>query len=312
MAKKKALIIRFSSLGDVVLTSCVIDPLIELGYRPYLLTFRPYGEVFSEDPRLEVFQVSKEELFNPQTLEKLKGFDLYLDLHKNLRSFLLRLRLRGEWKSYEKQSIRRRLAVYFRAFRKPYSVLDAYCKALGYSGLKPKILISEERWKDWKEKLGNNYICIAPGARYEKKRYPYFDKVADLLTKAGYTVVYVGDKEDKLLCQNWQGVNLCGTISLLDTSAVIKGASLFIGNDSGLLHIARAVGTKAVQIYGATHPTFGFALSKEEGIYLIKNLYCQPCDLHGRGKCRLGEYPYPCLQIEPELVFETALKLSPS
>ncbi|MFN4319304.1 MAG: glycosyltransferase family 9 protein [Aquificaceae bacterium] len=311
MDRKRALIVRLSSLGDVVLTSCLIDPLEQLGYKPYLLTLKPYGEVFLEDPRLEVFQVKKEELFSGKNLDRLKGFDLYLDMHKNLKTFLLRLRLGGAWKAYKKHSLRRRLAIYFKTFRRPYSVVEAYLQTIGYKTGKPKIILSEERVKTWKERLGGRYVCIAPGARYEKKRYPYFNRVAELFEREGYKVVFVGDERDRSLCENGIGINLCGALSLLDVLAVIKGALLFIGNDSGLLHMARAVGTKAVQIYGGTHPTFGFALSQEEGVYLLKGLSCQPCDLHGKGKCRLKNYPFPCLQIEPEMVFKKALDLLP-
>lgn len=310
MAEKRALIVRLSSLGDVVLTSCLIDPLIERGYKPSLLTFKPFGEVFLEDPRIEVIQVEKDKLF--KNLERLKGFDLYLDMHKNLRTFLLRLMLRGEWKSYKKQSIRRRLALYFKSFRKEYSVVSAYLKSIGCEEGTPKIIVQEERLKGWKEKLGENYVCIGPGARYEKKRYPYFDKVAKSFEKEGYKVVFVGDEKDRKLCESWGGINLCGRISLLDLLAVIKNAKLFLGNDSGLLHMARAVGTKAVQIYGATHPTLGFALSEKEGMYISRGLYCQPCDLHGKGPCRLkSSYPFPCLQIDPDFVFEKAKSLLP-
>ena len=305
---KRVLIVRLSSLGDVVLTSCLVDPLLELGYKPYLLTFEPFGEVFLEDPRLEVFQVRKQELFREDTLQKLKGFDLYLDMHKNLKTLLLRIRLGGKWKSYNKQSLRRRLSVYFKSMRKPYSVVKAYLESIGYREGGPKIIISEERSRVWKKRLGD-YVCIAPGARYEKKRYPHFEGLIELLLREGYKVVLVGDRRDKELTKSWQGINLCGELSLLDVAGIIKGASLFIGNDSGLLHLARAVGTKAIQIYGGTHPTLGFALEPQEGVYLFKGLYCQPCDLHGKGSCRLGEYPYPCLDIAPEEVFAVAKRL---
>ena len=177
---KRALIVRLSSLGDVVLTSCLVDPLLEMGYKPYLLTLEPFGEVFLEDPRLEVFQVKKQELFRKDTLQRLKGFDLYLDMHKNLRTLLLRIRLGGKWKSYNKQSLRRRLSVYFKSMRKPYSVVKAYLESIGYREGRPKIIISEERLRLWKERLGD-YVCIAPGARYEKNRYPHFEGLIELL-----------------------------------------------------------------------------------------------------------------------------------
>jgi ADP-heptose:LPS heptosyltransferase len=140
---KRALLIRFSSLGDVVLTSCLFEPLIKRGYKPYLLTHPPYGEPFLEDPRVEVIQIRKDELFN--RLDLLRGFDLYLDLHKNLKTLVLRLLLRGSWKSYPKESLRRRLALRFPIFRKPYSVVSAYLKAIGEEGYRPSLLISEER-----------------------------------------------------------------------------------------------------------------------------------------------------------------------
>lgn len=312
MAERKALVIRLSSLGDVALASCVIDPLLQMGYRPYLLTFEPYGELFADDPRLSVLQVKKEELFRKHTLQRLKGFDLYLDLQKNLKSLLLRLALGGRWKSYRKESLRRRLAVYFKSFRKSYSVVEAYGRAVGSPQAKPKIILSEERLSLWRKKLGDDYLCIAPGARYEKKRYPYFDKVTQILLSMGHRVVLVGDAKDRELSSGWGGVNLCGELSLTDGAAVIKNAKVFIGNDSGLLHVARAVNTPTVQIYGGTHPTLGFAVGEEEGKYLIRGLYCQPCDVHGKGDCRLGDYPYPCLQIDPHQVVKTALSLLPS
>lgn len=307
---KRALVVRLSSLGDVVLTSAVFDPLIHLGYKPYLLTYKPYGEPFRDDPRVQVIQVERSELFKKDTLLGLRGFDLYLDLHKNLKTLLLRLKIGGRWKSYNKESIRRRLAVYFKAFRKPYSVVKAYLQAIGFKEGRPKLLVSDERLKSWQERLGSGYICMAPGARYEKKRYPYLREVARLFLSEGYRVVLVGDKKDREYSWDWEGENLCGELELSDLPAVIKNASLFIGNDSGLLHIARAVGTKCLQIYGGTHPTLGFAVEEEEGLYLLRGLPCQPCDLHGKGGCKYKTFP--CLNIDPGAVFETALRLLPS
>ncbi len=305
---KRALVIRFSSLGDVVLASCVIDPLKSMGYTPYLLTFEPYGDVFEDDRRVFVIQTKREELFKENTLKKLRGFDLYLDLHKNLRTVLLRLILGGDWRTYKKDTLRRRLAVYFESFRKPYSVVNAYLRAIGYEDGKPKIEVSEKRLGFWRERLGDDFLCVGPGARYTKKRYPHFDALVELLVREGCKVVLVGDKRDRALTEGWNCINLCGELSLVDTLAVIKLSRVFVGNDSGLLHMARAVGTKAVQIYGGTHPTFGFSLSKDEGQVLLKGLRCQPCDPHGKGECKWGTYE--CLNIEPAVVKDKVLRLA--
>ncbi|WP_333784238.1 glycosyltransferase family 9 protein [Thermocrinis sp.] len=301
---KKALIIRFSSLGDVVLTSCLFQPLIDRSYKPYLLTHPPYGEIFKDDPRVEVIELRKDELF--KNLERLKGFDLYLDMHKNLKTLLLKLILGGTWKSYSKESIRRRLAIKFKAFRTPYSVVDSYLRAIGEKGYRPSIVLSEDRLNRLKQTYGEGFVAISSGARYKKKRYPYFVKVAEKLRKKGIRVVFVGAQGE---CDGVEDAeNLCGKLSLIDTAGIIKLAKIFVGNDSGLLHIARAVKTKAVQIYGGTHPTLGFSLFPEEGKVIIKNLPCQPCTLHGKGECKYKTYE--CLEIPPEIVVDEILKLT--
>lgn len=263
----RALILRFSSLGDVVLTSCLFEPLREKGYEIDLLTFKPYGNLFLDDDRVNVIETTKENLL--KDLKKLKkSYELKIDLHKNLRSYLVRLILGGSWRSYPKESIRRRLSVHFKLFRKPYYVPEAYAKSLkGIAEIKnprPFIKVSEERVKRFRELYGD-YVVIAPGAKYEKKRYPHYWELSELLIKEGFNVVIVGDKRDYELSRDFPGINLCGKLELIDVLAVIKGAKLFIGNDSGLLHCARAVRTKAVQIYGGTHPTLGFSLYPMRG-----------------------------------------------
>ena len=310
---KRALIVRFSSLGDVVLTSVLIDPLIAKGYEPYLLTFKPYDSLFEDDYRLRVLGTTKGELFKREFLARLESykFDLYVDVHKNLRTFMLKLRLGGRWVSYPKDSIRRRLAVRFPYFRKSYSVTESYLRAIGTSAESnrtPKILISEERVSKVRKLLPEKeFIAIAPGARYRKKRYPHYGELAKLIKEEGFEVVWLGNESEGKEIGNAPGLNLCGKLSLTDVLAVISSARAFVGNDSGLLHCARAVGTPAVQIFGGTHPTFGFSLYPEEGKVIIKGLECQPCDLHGKGRCKLGDYR--CLEIEPSLILSEILRL---
>ncbi|MEN3033985.1 MAG: glycosyltransferase family 9 protein [Aquificaceae bacterium] len=304
---KKALIIRLSSLGDVVLTCAVFEPLIKRGFEVNLLTLFPYGEVFHYDKRVKVLQTTKEGLFSRDFLSSLKGYDLYIDLHKNLKTFVLRLLIGGKWKVIKKQSLRRRLAIRFKSFRRPYSVVDAYLKTIGESSGKLKLEVNYRLLEEFKSLIGKDYICIAPGARYIKKRYPYFKDVCREIASLGYRAVVIGSEEDPCDCEN--ALNLCGKVSLKDLPSLIAGAKLLIGNDSAPVHIARAVGTKAVQIFGSTHPTLGFALSEKEGKVILKGLSCQPCDLHGKGRCKRGDLA--CLEIEPKEVIKACLELLP-
>ena len=309
---KKALIVRLSSLGDVALTSVLIDPLIERGYKPFILTFKPYDQLFEDDWRITAIGTSKPDLFSKELLEDLRRrkFDLLLDVQRNLRTFLLKRKLGGRWISYRKDSIRRRLSVRFRFFRKPYYVTESYMRVLKEpkGPVRPRIVLSEERMEKLRELLPEKkFIALGPGARYRKKRYPYFKELADLFMEKGFGVVWLGDEEDRRILGSVKGVNLCGKLSIPDVLGVIRLSLLFVGNDSGLLHCARTVGTPSIQIFGGTHPTLGFSLYPEEGRVVIKNLDCQPCDIHGKGECRFGDYR--CLEIEPSYIFGEAMRI---
>jgi len=306
---KRALLVRFSSLGDVVLTSVLFNPLISLGFKPYILTLKPYGELFLDDNRVKVIEIDKK-LFLKEIKKIPKDFEIKVDLHKNLKSLLVRLHIKGKWRSYPKESLRRRLSILLKNLRKSYYIPEAYAKSIEdlikVENPRPSIIVSEVRVKRFKEILGD-YVVIAPGARYRKKRYPHFKELSALFFREGIKVVIVGDNADFEISRDFYGENLCGKLSLIDVLAVIKGARLFIGNDSGLLHCARAVKTKAIQIYGGTHPTLGFSLYPDEGYVFCKCLECQPCDLHGKGDCKFNTYE--CLDISPIKIFEKAISI---
>ncbi len=323
METKKVLLIRFSSLGDVVLTSALIEPLYRNNYEVELLTYRPYGELFKEDKRLKVIQISKGELKRDfwKLVETLKGRNYYaiLDLHNNLKSFLIRKFLPAEVKvSYKKRSLFRRFCVFFNRFgfaetlkRKPFNVLEAYAETLKVLGIeekepRPKILLNDSRTEEILNRFNlerDNYVVLGIGARYRKKEYPYFERLSKLLIKeTGLKIVLIGDGADYEKSKGWKGViNLCGKLDLNGSLHILKGAKFYIGNDSGATHMARAVGTKIAVIYGGTHPCLGFSPYPDEGIVISKNLPCSPCDIHGKGKCKKG---YTCLDIEPETILE--------
>ncbi len=313
---KKALIVRLSSLGDVVLSSVLIDPLLRRGYQPYLLTFKPYDQLFEDDWRVFAIGTTREELLEESFLDRIRAmnFNLFIDVHKNLRTFMLRKKLGGKWLAYRKDTLRRRLAIKISSLRKPYYVTESYLGVFRDLSEEdspfPRIIVSEERLERLSELIpADRFVAFGAGARYRKKMYPRFRELAGMLTEIGFEVVWLGDERDRELIGEVEGINLCGRLSLVDVLGVIKLSEVFVGNDSGLLHCARAVGTPAVQIYGGTHPTLGFALYPEEGRVILKNLDCQPCDLHGKGECERGDYS--CLDIDPALILSETLKLLP-
>ncbi|WP_456382026.1 glycosyltransferase family 9 protein [Persephonella sp.] len=322
---KKVLVVRLSSLGDVILASSVLDPLYSEGYRVDFLTFKPFGELFSGDRRVNrIIQTDRKELSGISRIKEfarnLESYDYIIDLHSNPRTFLLGLFSKGKVIRYRKNAIRRRLHI-FPAGKKllkqdlSFNVVNAYGEAIKRLGIshekfRPSIIITEEEKSRVSQILPERFIAIGAGARYPNKAYPYFPQVSKLLTESGMDVVLVGSREDRSLDRDKypKGVlDLRGELSLRESLAVISCAEACISNDSAVAHMARAVKTPVLMIYGATSPAFGFYPFPDEGSYIYKNLECQPCDLHGKKPCRFNTVD--CLNIPPETVFQEALNL---
>ena len=323
---KRVLIIRFSSLGDVILASSVIEPLYERGFSIDFLTFKPFNEIFLEDYRLNaVLSVEKENLKSLKDIKKfsenLKRYDYILDLHNNLRTYLLSFFSGKKFIRYNKKSLKRRLLItsFGKKFisLKNFNVLKAYQETLKYLSIenskiyKSKIVLKDDEIVSIRRKLPENFIAIGTGARYKNKIYPFYPEVAESLLKEGFNVVLIGSKEDKRLDNRdypKEVVDLRGLLSLRESIATLKNAVLTISNDSAVAHMSRAVSTPVLMIYGATHPSFGFAPLKDEGSYIFANLKCQPCDLHGKKKC-IYDKPECLYSISPEAVVKKAVEL---
>jgi len=318
---RKVLLVRFSSLGDVVLTSALLEPLFRNSFEVHLLTFEPYGGLFIDDRRVKVIETSREELRKnlKGLIERLnaEGYYALIDLHANLRSLLIRRKTAAEVKAaYDKRALFRRVCVLLNRLgfgklkEKPFSVVEAYAKTLKVLGIeekhpRPKIEINksaaEELLKQYDLKRGE-FVVLGIGARYPKKAYPHFEELSKLLLKEGYKVVLVGDRADYERSKHWKGViNLCGKLSLIESLRLLSAARLFVGNDSGATHMARAVKTPVITIFGGTHPCLGFAPHPDEGLVLTKNLPCSPCDLHGKGDCPKN---FECLDLPPTEIFQ--------
>jgi ADP-heptose:LPS heptosyltransferase len=323
---KKVLVIRFSSLGDVILASCVLQPLYEKGYKIDFLTFKPFDQLFVHDFRVrKVISLEKKHL---KSLKDIKNFaenlnyDIILDLHSNLRTKLLSVFSSKAFIRYEKKSLKRRLLTipFFKRFidLSDFNVLKAYQEPLRKIGIenkniyKPRIILTKEELKNAKAFLPEGrFITIGAGARYKNKMYPFFDKVAQLYQEKGFKVILIGSKEDKEKDKTVfpaEVIDLRGRLSLRESLAVISISRLTISNDSGVAHMARSVSTPVFMVYGATHPYFGFYPLEEEGDFIYKNLPCQPCDLHGKKPCKY-EKPKCLYSINPEEIFNKSLKL---
>lgn len=315
---KDVLIIRLSSLGDVILSTVIIQPLWEAGYNIDFLTFKPFDEIFKSDYRVnKVIGIEKKKLSSIVDMvnfsKQFGKYDYIIDIHKNLRTSIISMLIKGKVIRYKKDALKRRL----RKLDKNFNVIHAYLNTLTLMGIKdvhnyrPKVILTNEEEENIKKILPKKFISIGTGARYKNKIYPFYNKVADLLIKMGYNIVLVGSLEDKRIDKNEYNhnvIDLRGKLSLRESIAVISNGLLTISNDSAVAHMSRATGVPVLMVYGATHPYLGFAPLRDEGDYIFKNLPCQPCDIHGKGDCK--RLDTICLtMIEPQEIVDRALRL---
>lgn len=289
-----------------------------MGYTVDFLTFKPFDALFVEDYRVsKVIGLDRKDVKSLIDLirfaKSLDRYDYVIDLHKNLRSLIISSFIGGKVYRYNKNSIKRRLKI----LDKKFNVVKSYLEVLKNLDIRetdnyrPKIILNNEEISKVKHIIPDRFITLGTGARYKNKVYPFYNEVAEIFLRKGYNVVLVGSKEDKEMDKNVypkQVFDLRGKLSLRESMAVISRGVITISNDSAVAHMSRATGVPVLMLYGATHPAFGFAPLEDEGSYIVKNLDCQPCDLHGKGECKRKDLL--CLtSIQPEEVVKKASTL---
>jgi len=337
----RILVIRLSSLGDIILTTPVLDALKENYGNSEIsfLTKQKYQGLFESDPRVDsvIYFEAEGKDKGVSGLLRLRGslnrekIDLIVDLHSNLRSFLVRLLVRaGKKVHYHKKLIPRFLMVRFKRWRvKPVSTVDNYLKSLGEIGIRawsriPR-LYSKKESEIWAENFfvengllrDQILIGVAPGAKWETKRWDLdrFSSMAKHLSQdLPVKILLVGDK-DALKpieeIENYAGKER--TIQAVDLPldrliALVKRCGLFISNDSGLMHLASALGVPTIGIFGPTSPGLGFSPSGLEDKVFWAGVDCSPCSLHGEKECVM-ESRYCMDNIKPEDVIKEAKKI---
>jgi ADP-heptose:LPS heptosyltransferase len=317
----RVLVVRFSSLGDVILTTSVLSPLKEMGFSVDFLTFKPFGEILRNQPFVDrVLEVDRKGLKSISQIrslaEELQNYEFGIDLHDVLRTKLLRRFLPFKTYVYKKKGLLRRLMVLFKPFKSKWLyVPELYATALKKAGIevenpRPILYPNLKVRKEFKKKLPENLITLSPGARWETKRYPLkkFKEIVREVKRKGFHPVVVGGKEEESLGKELEGegaLNFCGMLTLSESLALISLTKGVISNDSAVVHMARALKVPVVSIFGPTHPAFGFAPYPDEGISITLNLPCSPCSLHGKTRCK----EQICFNIPPKKVVDKLFSL---
>lgn len=307
---QRILLIRFSSLGDVVLLSALIEALHleHPGAEIWLATKRRYGSLYRRDPRVHhLVELTEAPDALGALLAELEGvrFDLVLDAHSSLRSRLMCLRLKGSSpvRRITKDSVARTVFVKARVRTAALGrhVVERYLGLIdGYrEQIVPTVRPAEAHRRFAGRRLKGQILAVAPGARHEPKRWPAdrFARVAALhQARTGCGVLVLGGPGEE---------DACGTVvSALDPSrtqvgvgnqdlsavaAQLERCALLLCNDSGLLHLAEAVGTPVTAVFGPTSRELGYFPWNPQSRVVEHDLGCRPCSRFGARPCRLHD-----------------------
>jgi len=315
-ALRKILVVRLSSIGDIILTTPLLRSL-KSAYPEARITFlvkKQYADLLSSSPYIDQL-ISFDQKKGFGELQRIKKrlqteeFDLYLDVHKNWRSRYLRAGLGAKIIStYHKLIFKRTLLIWFKIniYRKIKPVYERYFDSvrdlhIKYDGKGTDIFVPEsgnQRVLDVLSGTGFDFgvplIILCPGATYFNKRWQPegFIKTGKTLIheKSAFIVVH-GGPEDSGLCKNISegigehSVSLAGQFSLSESAALLKLANVVVANDSGLLHLAQSQKIPVVGIYGPTTRELGYFPVDHKSIVVETDISCRPCTHNGLDKC---------------------------
>lgn len=308
---KKLLIIRFSSIGDIILTTPVIRCLkqqlseVEVHY----LTKKQYLPLLEANPYIDKLYSISEKIDEIIPELKKENYDQVIDLHKNFRSKGVILKLQKPSTSFNKINIEKWLIVNLKINRLPkIHIVDRCFQAVEKLGVKNDNLgldyfIPSKDQVDIKSLPDSHqagFIGWVIGAKFKTKAYPE-DRIIDVCRKIEKPVVLLGGTEDAEMGEKIKKevgdriYNSCGKFNLNQSASLVRQADRIITNDTGLMHIAAAFKKEIISLWGNTIPEFGMfpympGNENRSHIFEVKGLSCRPCSKLGYKKCPKGHF----------------------
>lgn len=328
---KKILIIRLSSIGDIIWTTPVIRCLkkqlkdIELHY----CTKIQYRALVEANPYLDKIHYLDDNLGRLIRLLKKEKFDHVVDLHKNIRTMIIKTRLGISATSYDKLWIQRFLLTRFQINIMPNChVVDRYMGAVKNLGVKNDgrgldLVIPPGQEIDINTlpvPFNRGFTAYVIGGTGMTKILP-FEKMVELCDKINRPVILIGGKEDHKMGEKLSRFfertessapyeaglselnkktiifNACGMYNIGQSASLVKQADFVFGHDTGLTHIAAAFKKTIYSIWGGTVPNNFYPYGTRFYILENKGLNCRPCSKSGRPSCPRGHFK--CMKENP-------------
>lgn len=303
---RKILFIRFSSIGDIVLTSPLIrcvkaqlpDAEIHVATKPQ------YAALYESNPGITKVHKLQNGLGDLIRDLKKENFSFVVDLHKNLRSFRIRIALGKPSASFPKLNLQKYLLVRFKLnFMPDAHIVDRYFEAVKPLNVKndgagldffipENTFIPKDLIPDF---FTNGYCAVVIGGQYFTKIFPV-EKIIEVFNENDLPIILLGGREDAdrgnriakgLGCR---ALNLAGKLDLNQSALCIKNATCVLTNDTGLMHISAAFRKPTVSVWGNTVPSLGmypYMPRTAEKSVIVENtqIKCRPCSKLGFPSC---------------------------
>lgn len=305
----KILIVRFSSIGDIVLTTPIVKAVkeqlqhVEIHY----LTKKSFASLLHDNPAIsKIYTIEKSinEITNQLKVEK---YDYIIDLHKNIRTLRLKIKLGVPNFSFDKLNIHKWLLVNFKINRMPHlHIVDRYFGAVEKLGVKNdgshcNVMLNSKDVVDVKSTLNvtpKDYLAVAIGAQFATKTMP-IELMTKILNPIDKPIVLLGGKTDcergetltkQLQTAGCTVINAVNQFSLMQSASIVAQAKAILTHDTGLMHIATAFDIPIISVWGNTVPDLGmypyYPNNKElYAIHEVNNLACRPCSKIGFKAC---------------------------
>ncbi len=296
----KILIIRLSSIGDVVLSSHLprlirnnknLNPNLQLDFltNNSIASLFKYNSYYSN---ILKFDGKNVKMLNTHILNQ--DYDTIIDLQKNKLSRKIINGYEGDLREVNKFRQQKLEMVYLKKFPK-----NAVHVAERYIDTCRDLIVDDELGLELQIPAPKNatfprkkIVGVAPEAFHKTKRWQAdkYKELIELLIADGYAVNIFGSNKNTLLGATPLATNYSGSLSLLQTAEKIAQCDYFVSNDTGLMHIAAAFHVPTLLIFGSSVRQLGFTPYKNHHIIVEKDLWCRPCSHIGRAFCPLGHF----------------------
>jgi ADP-heptose:LPS heptosyltransferase len=317
----KILILRFSSIGDIVLTTPVVRCLKKQmpGAELHYATKKAFATLLESNPYIDKRHYLDGSLWRLIGQLRAERFDYVIDLHHNLRTAIIKNALGVPAYSFDKLNWQKWLMVRWKVNMLPNRhIVDRYMETLAPlhirndgRGLDYFIPYRDVVERDWlPESHQRGFVAFAIGGQHATKKLP-LPRLIELCLKINHPIILLGGKEDAIIGEaieqavgNQRVYNACGKYNLNQSASVLDQARVVFCHDTGLMHIAAALQKKIYSIWGNTTPLFGMYPYKTTFQILENNgVGCRPCSKIGHDRCPLGHFK--CMN---ELSFDFDIK----